>query len=87
MKRYILSVAAFLLIAGVAGAQATKKASTDKPAVTTTKPAGTTTPKKPSVSKPVTTTTTTAATNKTTSSTAPIKRKNHSKVKSVPASK
>ena len=85
MKKYILSAAVFLMIAGVAGAQTTKKASTDKPAPTTTKTKSTTTSaKKIDVSKPAATTL--ATTNKT-ASTTPIKRKNHSKTKSVPASK
>jgi len=81
MKKYILSVAAFLMITGIVSAQTTKT-STDKPVVKTHK---TTTAKKPTVSNSVSSTTPT--TDKSTNSTATIKRKHHKKSKSAPASK
>jgi hypothetical protein len=81
MKKYILSAAAFLMIAGIAGAQTTKT-STDKSGVKSHK---TTSAKKPSVSSSVSSTTPT--TDKSINSTATIKRKHHKKSKSVPASK
>jgi hypothetical protein len=90
MKRYLLSAAILLVFAGIAGAQDTKKPAKEKekPAVTKTAPMKKddkkTMEKKPMVEKTKTPTTTT--TNKT-AGTTPIKRKTHSKAKSVPASK
>ena len=84
MKKYILSAAAFLMIAGIAGAQTTTKTSTEKPMAKMHKT--TTAAKKPAVNTSVSSTATPAA-NKSVNSTATIKRKHHKKAKSVPASK
>lgn len=84
MKKYILSAVAFLMIAGIAGAQTTAKTSTSKPVTNVSKPA---TAKKPAVSTTSVSPTTTGTTDKKTNATTAIKRKHHKKSKSVPASK
>jgi hypothetical protein len=81
MKKYILP-AAFLMIAGIAGAQTTAKTTTHKPVAKTHK---TTTAGKSATTTSVSSTTPT--TSESTKATAPIKRKHHKKKKSVPAGK
>jgi hypothetical protein len=86
MKKYILSVAFFLMIAGVAGAQMTKKAAGDIPATAAIKITLASPLKDAEVSKTAVEILNTTSTDKTTG-TMPIKRKTHSKFNSVPTSK